>query len=193
MTLILELYRIGAVKFGSFTLKSGKISPIYLDLRPIVSFPIILQQIADALWQKIAPLSFDLVCGVPYTALPIATALSLSQKIPMILQRKEEKQYGTKKKLEGVFEKGQRCLILEDVITTGSSVLETARSLKEENLTISDVAVVIDRGQGGRENLLREGLNVHSLFSLHEILELLKREEKISETVKNEVSAWLKS
>src|SRR5207245_10513587 len=103
---------------------------------------------------------FDVLCGVPYTALPIATCLSLTQEIPMVMQRKEVKDYGTKKRVEGVFQKGQTCLIIEDVITSGSSIEETLKILQEEGLIVHDVAIVINREQGGKERLEKKGIKI---------------------------------
>jgi uridine monophosphate synthetase len=181
--LILTLYDIEIIKFGSFTLKSGITSPIYLDLRQVISYPSLLKEISNALWEKVKNLSFDLLCGVPYTALPIASYLSITRDIPMLLKRKEAKTYGTKKLIEGVFSPSERCLIIEDVISSGASVLETVEPLKETGLIVSDVAVIIDRNQGGVQRLTQAGLNVHSLLSLTEILEVLLKHHKISQEV----------
>ncbi|HSW86408.1 MAG TPA: orotate phosphoribosyltransferase [Rhabdochlamydiaceae bacterium] len=191
--LILDLYSIGAFKFGSFTLKSGIQSPIYLDLRLIVSYPKILTQISEALWEKIKNLTFDLICGVPYTALPIATALSLSDNIPMVLRRKESKDYGTKKMIEGVFEKGQTCLIIEDVITSGTSVIETIDALHQEGLQVRDIAVVVDREQGGKEKLEEKGYFVHSLFGMEDLLQTLHQEGNIDSNTVEAVREFIKS
>jgi uridine monophosphate synthetase len=189
--LILDLHQIGAVKFGSYTLKTGTISPIYLDLRVIISSPKILKEISSNLWEKISSLSFDLICGVPYTALPIASCLSLTQDIPMIMQRKEVKEYGTKKRLEGVFQKGQTCLIIEDVITTGTSIEETLKVLNEEGLKVNDVAVVVDRGQGGKARLEAKGLRVHCLLTLSTILSVLLQEKRIDSETFTKVKDFL--
>jgi uridine monophosphate synthetase len=177
--LILDLHAIQAIKFGSFTLKSGAQSPIYIDLRLIVSYPRILKQVSALLWEKIQPLSFDLICGVPYTALPIATCLSVHYDLPMVLRRKEAKDHGMKKMIEGAFEKDQTCLIIEDVITSGKSIMETTEPLFQEGLKVCDVAVVLDRQQGGRQNLEHQGFRVHALFTLSELLNTLQQEGKI--------------
>jgi uridine monophosphate synthetase len=189
--LILDLFSIQAVKFGTFTLKSGVSSPIYLDLRVIISHPDILKNISRALGKILDALSFDLICGVPYTALPIATALSLDRNLPMVMRRKEVKDYGTKKMIEGKFEKGQICLIIEDVITSGTSILETVAPLKAEGLEIEDAVVVIDREQGGKEKLKTEGIELHSLVSIFDLLKVLFYEKKISENTFREVNEFL--
>ena len=181
--LALELFEIQAVKFGSFTLKSGQVSPIYLDLRLIISYPALLSRISEMLWEKAARLSFDLVCGVPYTALPLATCLSVAHEIPMILRRKEVKDYGTKKRIEGVFQAGQTCLIIEDVITSGGSILETTQSLKDEGLLVNDAIVIVDRQQGARANLEAQGIHAHALITLSELVTLLYDAEKIDQTL----------
>lgn len=176
---ILKLYEIGAIKFGSFTLKSKIVSPIYVDLRLCISYPKLLSNIGDQLYKKMKGLDYELLCGVPYTALPMATVISVEQNIPMILRRKEVKDYGTKKRLEGVFEKGQNCLIIEDIITSGSSILETTESLESEGLIIKDAIVLIDREQGGSERLSKKNITLHSVYTLTEIMQTLQNEQKI--------------
>lgn len=172
-----QFVHTGLVKFGNFKLKSGVHSNIYCDLRVLISYPHLLEELVRLIIARSKDLNFDLVCGVPYTALPMGTLFSNIQKVPMVMRRKEVKNYGTGKMIEGVFKPGQKCLVIEDVVTSGSSVLETVRALRNEGLIVEDVITVIDRQQGGEESLAAENIRIHSLFSLSELLELYHGED----------------
>ena len=175
-----KLFDYEAIRFGKFELKSGVISPFYIDLRVIISYPDFLKQIADLFIAKLEDINFDTICGVPYTALPIACAISLKQNIPMLIKRKEAKDYGTKKLIEGQLKKGERCLIIEDLITSGLSILETTKALEAEGLIIQDAIVLIDRNQGGVQNIATKNIQLHSVFKIDDILNYLKIEQKIT-------------
>ncbi|VVC74762.1 Orotate phosphoribosyltransferase [Aquicella siphonis] len=178
--LITSLYQIGAIQFGEFKLKSGQTSSVYMNLRKIISHPELLRGIAKAMREATKDCQFDLVCGVPYTALPIATCISLDYNIPMIMRRKEKKDYGTRQMIEGEFKQGQRCLIIEDVITTGGSIIETASELENAGLQVSDLVALIDREQGGRENLSQRKYHTHTILTLSEILQFLLQSPLLS-------------
>lgn len=186
-----QLFAIGAIKFGEFKLKSGIMSPIYIDLRLIVSYPKLLQEIADAMWAKVQECKFDILCGVPYTALPIATAMSLAHHIPMVMRRKEAKEYGTKKIIEGVFTAGQTCLVVEDLITSGASILETIAPLTTDRLAVHDAVVLLDREQGGKKNLSAQGYNVHAVMTVSELLSALAEDNSISTEVVQQVKQFI--
>ena len=177
----LECYKLGIIKFGRFTLKSGIESPFYVDLRPLASDPKILKNLANYLLEMLPLDNFDLICGVPYAALPMATAMSLESYIPLIIKRKEAKSYGTKKLIEGIYQKGQNCLLVEDVITSGKSLVETIAEVEQEDLKVADIVVVLDREQGGKQLLESKGYRVHTLFNISEVCDILQETGELSD------------
>ena len=191
--LILKLHKINAIKFGEFKLKSGIISPIYIDLRVTISYPEVLKMVAEAMWDKISDLNFDILCGVPYTALPFATVMSAEHNKPMVMRRKEVKDYETRKAIEGYFEAGQNCLIIEDLITSGSSVFETIEPLEHEGLKITDIVVLVDREQGGKKHIEDKGYNLHSVLTISQVLETLETEGKLDKEMAIKVKEFIKS
>lgn len=177
----LECYKLGIIKFGRFTLKSGIESPFYVDLRPLASDPKILKNLANYLLDMLPLDNFDLICGVPYAALPMATAMSLESYIPLIIKRKEAKNYGTKKLIEGIYQKGQNCLLVEDVITSGKSLIETIAEVEQEDIKVADIVVVLDREQGGKELLESRGYRVHTLFNISEVCTILRENGELTD------------
>lgn len=186
--LIEQLYEIGSIKLGEFTLKSGLKSPIYFDMRLLISHPKLLKLTGDLMKEIIdeKKLDFDIICGVPYAAIPLSTALSLKTDKPMILKRKDEKQYGTKKMLEGCYKTNDRCLIIEDVVVYGDSILETVHSLKEQEVFVKDAIVILDRCQGARQNIEEHGIKFHSILTSQEVMDLLLKKNKITQEVHDE-------
>lgn len=190
--LILDLYTVNAIKFGEFLLKSGITSPYYLDLRVLVSYPHILELVADVFWQELRVLNFDVIVGVPYTGIPIATAISLKHTQTMIFVRKEKKDHGTKKLIEGDFHGNQIATIVDDVITNGESKLETISVLETEELTVKDIVVLIDRLQGGPELLRRAGYNCHVIYTIEDIFDILLKHKRISKKIVDKCLAFNK-
>ena len=186
-----ELHRIGAVKFGEFTLKSGRTSPVYVDLRCLVSHPDVLRMAGEALVGVLRGLEFDRIAGLPYAGLPLAVSASLAGNLPMLYARKEAKEYGTRKRIEGEYAAGQTVALLDDVITDGGAKLELAEPFLEEGLVVRDFVVLVDREQGGKDALAQRGYRLHAVFTLRQVLEALRRSNSISESTYGEVVAYL--
>jgi uridine monophosphate synthetase len=185
-----SLIDIGAIRLGQFQLKSGRRSPIYIDLRIVISFPSLLHRIAEALVKISDDLSFQRIAGIPYTALPIATAFSLLSGIPMVYARKEKKDYGTAQQVEGLWQPGETVLVIDDLITDGASKLETFSVFTAAGLTVKDVVVLVDREQGGRERLEAAGYRLYALMSVFEILERMKTLGKIDPSTWSDVQQF---
>jgi uridine monophosphate synthetase len=191
--LILKLHDVGCVQFGSFTLASGKQSPFYIDLRRVAGDASLLKMVARAYAEMVQPLSFDHIAGVPYAALPIGTAVALLLNKSLIYPRKEAKTHGTGKNIEGVFSEGDRAVMIEDLITSGGSVINAAETLTAAGLNVSDVAVLIDREQGGDKNLTEKGYQLHAALQLSEILTVLHQTGRISDEQYGLVQQYLQS
>jgi len=170
----------GCIKFGQFTLKSGMISPIYIDLRRLVSFPKLLEQVASAYLPILKRLSFDRMAGLPYSALPITTSISIQGGWPFIYPRKEVKTYGTKAEIEGFFLEGECVVVVDDLATTGGSKFESIEKLTSAGLKVKDVVVLIDRQSGAAEALSKAGYMLHSVTTLINLLDYYEKSGKIS-------------
>lgn len=190
--LILDLFEKGCVKFGKFTLASGKQSPIYIDLRRVVSFPDLFRRVVDSYLQRLRSQKFDLVAGVPYAALPISAVAALRLGKPLIYPRKEVKQHGTGQNIEGAFQPGQRVVVLEDVITSGGSLLTAVERMRAAGLVVEDAVVLVDRKQGGSAALAEHGMRVHVVLDIFEILQVLKAHHRVDRVTYEDVSAYLK-
>ncbi|MDR1316593.1 MAG: orotidine-5'-phosphate decarboxylase [Spirochaetales bacterium] len=179
--LILSLETSGLVRFGTqFVLKSGKVSPFYIDLRNVVSRPDLFRNMSDMLTEKIRGLEFDVISGIAYTALPYAAVVAERLGKPLIFQRKEEKSYGLGGSIVGDFKPGDKCLVIDDLVTTGESKIETAECFEAAGLIVKDFVVFIDRSLHAAADMERRGYNLHSLVTLEEILHTLQAEKRIS-------------
>ncbi|CAN5639377.1 bifunctional orotidine-5'-phosphate decarboxylase/orotate phosphoribosyltransferase [soil metagenome] len=189
--LITNLATLQAIKFGDFTLASGTQSPFYIDLRLLVSQPAVLAQAAVAYAAILADLTCDRIAGVPYAALPIGTAVAIEANKPLIYTRKEAKTHGLGKIIEGVWQPGERVIIIEDLITTGGSIIQAAEQLRAAGLIVEDVIVLIDREQSGVANLAAAGIKAHSVFKLSNVLDVLVKIGKLAPEKQQEVLKFI--
>jgi len=190
-SLVTSLHDLGAVQFGDFTLKSGEKSPVYLDLRLLISRPSTLRRVANTLQAFAAKLTFDRLAGIPMAGLPIAVALSLAMDRPMIYARPETKKHGTGREIEGECKSGETVLLIDDVISGGHSKAESIAVLEAAGLKIKDMLVVVDREMGGVEQMKARGYTVHAVLTLREILDTLERLGRIQKKQHDEVVEWL--
>ena len=186
------LLEAGCIKFGSFILKSGLQSPIYIDLRQIISYPKLLKQIGAAYLPLLKELKFDRIAGLPYAAIPIATAISLQGNYPMIYPRKEVKAYGTKAEIEGEHHAGETVVIIDDLATTGGSKFEAIEKLTGAGLIVKDVVVLIDRQSGAKESLKQAGFAMHAVLTISELLDYLEAVGKVEKDKIEETRKFLK-
>ena len=175
-----DLLDLGCVQFGKFKLKSGLISPIYLDLRRLVGDPTALARVASAYIELMRPLKFDRIAGLPYAALPLATAISLESGWPLVYPRKEVKDYGTLSAVEGIYQKGERVVVVDDLVTTGGSKLEGIEKLKEAGLKVADIVVLIDRRTKTSALMDGKSLRLHAVFKLPNLLTYWRDSKAIS-------------
>jgi uridine monophosphate synthetase len=169
----------GCVKFGEFTLKSGLKSPIYIDLRRLVTYPKLLAQVASAYLPVLEKLKFDRLAGLPYAAIPIVTAISLQAGYPVIYPRKEIKTYGTKAEIEGEYQAGETAVVIDDLATTGESKFEGIEKLTHAGLKVKDVVVLIDRQSGAQEALAGAGYRLHAALTITELLDYWETNGKV--------------
>ena len=178
-TLSDNLLSAGCIKFGEFTLKSGLTSPIYIDLRRIITHPKLLEDIAQAYLPILSTLEFSRIAGLPYAAIPISTAIALAGNYPMIYPRKEAKSYGTKAEIEGEYHAGETVVVIDDLATTGGSKFEAIEKLTGAGLIVKDVVVLIDRQSGAKESLAQAGYSMHAVLPIGQLLEYWEETGKV--------------
>jgi len=188
-----EFLAAGCIKFGEFTLKSGLKSPIYIDLRRIITYPKLLEQIGAAYLPLLKNLKFTRIAGLPYAAIPIATAISLAGNYPMIYPRKEVKTYGTKAQIEGEYQAGETVVVIDDLATTGGSKFEAIEKLTGAGLVVKDVVVLVDRQSGAKESLTQAGYSMHAVLTIGQLLEYWEENGKVGKDKIEETRKFLEN
>jgi uridine monophosphate synthetase len=188
-----NLLAAGCIKFGEFTLKSGLKSPIYIDLRLIITYPKLLEQVGAAYLPLLKKLQFDRIAGLPYAAIPIATAISLTRQYPMIYPRKEIKAYGTKAEIEGEYHTGETVVVIDDLATTGGSKFEAIEKLTGAGLVVKDVVVLVDRQSGAKKSLFEAGYTMHAVLTINELLDHWEKTDKVEKDKIAATRAFLSS
>lgn len=176
------LHESGAVKFGSFKLSSGKESAYYVDLRLVPSFPHqfrkMIKRLQDDISEKVGLDSFDYIASVPTSGLVIASALAIETVKSLAYVRQKPKEYGTSSLIEGRMPKGSKVLLVDDVGTTGQSIIKAVKALKEAGMSVTDAFVVINRLEGATESLAAEGVRLYEVTDVMEVSSAL-HEEKV--------------
>jgi len=171
------LDRIGALKFGAFKLTSGKMSPYYVDLRIVPSFPDVFERICDSYVKfvrtDIGTSDFDRIAGIPIAGIPFASVVAFNLKKPFLYVRKGARLHGRERRIEGVIAPGNRVLLMDDLVTTGLSLQKAAKAIMAEGGVVTDAVVLIDRQEGGPEQLAKTGVKLHALLNITEIVSTL--------------------
>lgn len=186
------LWDLGAVQFGDFTIgRTTQHSPVYVNLRLLISNPRALARAARVTQEEIQTLQsmhrphvqpFQRVCGIPFGGLLLATAFSLRSRVPMVYIHPAKERNGERVFIEGLYERGETALLIDDLVTSGGGIVETARYLNANaGLHVRDVVVLLDRQEGARELLRRKGYNLISILGLETMLNYLMASELIDE------------
>ena len=190
------LHQKGIIKFGDFTLASGKKSSYYVDLRLVPSYPhqfrTMIKYLQNNIAESVGLNSFDSLVSVPTGGLVIASALAIETVKPLIYVRSKPKDYGTSKSVEGQIHEGMKAVMIDDVATTGGSVVNAIKSLKEANITIEDAYVIVNRMEGADEALKELGVKLHSITNIIQITQALHEQKLVDgntlEKVRNQIS-----
>jgi len=179
------LYQNGAIKFGDFKLSSGKDSPYYVDLRLVPSFPhqfrMMIKTLQNSISEKIGFESFDCIASVPTSGLVIASALAIEIVKPLIYIRQKPKEYGTENVIEGKIAKGTSVLLVDDVATTGLSLINAIKSLKNAGMVITDAFTIINRFEGAREALATENVRLYEITDIMTLATILHKENLVDD------------
>ncbi len=178
------LNRVGALKFGSFKLTSGKISPYYLDLRIIPSFPDAFKKICDIymdlIRSEIGEDAFDRIAGIPTAGISFGSIAAYKLEKAFVYIRTSEREHGRGRRVEGILLPGDRVLLIDDLITKGGSILKAAEAVRAEGGLVSDVVVLLNRQENGEKSLENDGIKLHYVLTISELASNLNQIEAIT-------------
>ncbi len=160
-----------AVLYGEFELSSGRTSDYYIDKYVFETDPDVLDLVGEEIARKLGEMGASKIAGVALGAVPLAAVASVKSGLPYVIARKEAKEYGTSNQIEGDLEDGEEVVVVEDIVTTGGSAIDAVETLREAGAEVNDVVVVVDRQEGGKEEIESHGLRLHSLLTADDILE----------------------
>jgi orotate phosphoribosyltransferase len=185
------LHQKEVIKFGNFTLASGKSSSYYVDLRLVPSYPhefrMMIKYLENQITEDIGLENFESIVSVPTGGLVIASALAIETVKPLIYVRSKPKDYGTSKSVEGKIHDGMKVVMIDDVATTGGSVVNAIKSLTEVNVPVKDAYVIVDRMEGADEALAELGVKMHSILNILQIAEVLYEQKMIDGEILDKV------
>ena len=171
------LHNIDALKFGVFKLTSGKVSPYYIDLRIIPSFPDAFREICDfygeSITNQIGLQNFDRIAGIPIAGIPFASQIAYNLKKPFLYVRKGARRHGRQRRVEGLLASGDRVLLVDDLVTTGLTLKKAAEAVKAEGGVVKEAVALLDREEGGKEKLAKNGIQLHALLKISEVANTL--------------------
>jgi orotate phosphoribosyltransferase len=171
------LHKIDALKFGLYKLTNGKISPYYIDLRIIPSFPSAFTQICNfytqVITQQIGLKNFDRIAGVPIAGIPFASQIAYNLKKPLIYTRKTTRLHGRQRRVEGILTPGDKVLIIDDLVTTGLTIKRAAEAVTAEGGVVTEAIALLDREEGGKQKLARHQIQLHTLLGISVVAQTL--------------------
>lgn len=179
------LKKTNAIEFGSFKLPNGRVTPYYIDLRVIPSFPDAFTRVSEifvnAIKSEVGVEKFDRIAGIPTAGLPLSAITAYHLKKPFLYVRQKQRLRGRERRVEGIIMPGDKVLLVDDLVTTGFSLKKSALAVRAEGGIVSDAFVLLDREEGGKERLAKIGVKLHAVLRIREVAQKLYEMNAIGE------------